>query len=170
MCDWPEPCFHTSAGPVCRSATIIEVPQSTRRERVVGKGRVLLLHKKEREAGVAITPTDTLSLGQKLRRLDPHAVGLRRLHLGVSPHHLLKGAHVGDLQDAATRFEPSGSRKSRAVTPAGSRISSRRGDLSHSSTSSTSWNTSTVGMVRLLSRVRERLERYLAGYLVELDR
>lgn len=38
---------------------------------------------------------------QKHRRLDPHAVDLRRLHLRISLHQLLESSHVGDLQDDA---------------------------------------------------------------------
>jgi hypothetical protein len=74
-------------------------------------------------AGVPITPSDALCLGQKHRRLDPHAVDLRRLHLRISLHQLLESSHVGDLQDDAHPVRAFRVTEDRAVTPAGSRIS-----------------------------------------------
>jgi hypothetical protein len=50
-----------------------------------------------------------------------------------------------------TLFDPSGSRNVRAVSPIGPKSYSRFGEASQWSTSSTSWNTSMVGIVPRLS-------------------
>jgi hypothetical protein len=61
------------------------------------------------------------------------------------------GSMSGTSTISPTRFEPSGSRKVRAVIPIGPKSSSRFGEASQWSTSSTSWNTSNVGIVLRLS-------------------
>src|SRR5439155_17846369 len=92
-------------------------------------------------AAPTVTPRDRppgLPLGEYQQRLGANPVVLHRIGSRLGLHHSLEGSHVGDVDDQA-RFEPSRSRKVRTVIPRDPKTSSRFGELSQWSTSSTSW-------------------------------
>src|SRR2546423_6791938 len=66
-----------------------------------------------------------------------------------------------------TRLDPSGSRNARAVIPSGPKYSSRFGEASQWSTSSTSWNTSSVGIGPPEQLVYDRTRPYRVCLLLQ---
>ncbi len=80
-----------------------------------------------------------LGLAENEKRLRIDAVVLHGIRGGLAPHGVLKRLHVGDLGDDPGLVRPVWSRNVRTVMPIGPNTSSRFGELSQCSTSSTSW-------------------------------
>ncbi len=78
-----------------------------------------------------------LAVNEKRLRID--AVVLHGIRGGLALHDVLEGFHIGDLGDERGLVGPSGSLNVRTVMPIGPNSSSRFGELSQCSTSSTSW-------------------------------
>ena len=80
------------------------------------------------------------SLGENQEGVGVDPVVLHRFGRGLGLHELLKRGKVGDLDDQPNALRALGVLNVRVVIPRGPNTSSRLGELSQWSTSSTSWN------------------------------